>query len=333
MYLFINVTPKTITVLADVELAGYMRIYDDCPSGELLQEVFISSDGATNVEVNEKVAEIRGNKNLCIAFDNSIRLNFKGLEFTVEKRKLVEDIVFDTNTNTGINAATKNANGYFGNLQNANAWILWEDIDFGDTERLLDVTVKYGISADKTGTYVNVSLDSPDGEIIAQAPTEYQEGIGWENPKSVTVPITQTVTGVHDVYVSVDIGPYSTKVPAGNIYTLDFLAVSEKYNINYNMRSKVKEPQELEGLLTFIKDADTPDEIIFALALYNSNNELVGVDFVKQDVSDGQNTIRVSLSYLLIDESEEYNVKAYVWSGENNKPLLDSATTLDIINK
>ena len=330
---FVNVTPKTITVFADVELAGYMRIYDDCPSGELLQEIFISTDGATNVEANEKLQAVRGNKNLCLAFDNSIRINFKGLEFAVEKRKLVDDIVFDVNTNSGINGATENPNGYFGNLQAANAWILWEDVDFGDTQRLLDLTVKYGISPDKTGTYVNVSIDSPDGEIIAQAPTEYQEGIGWEKPKLVTVPITQTVTGVHDVYASVDIGPYSTRVPAGNIYKLDFSTVSEKYNINYNMRSKVTEPQEFEGLLTFIKDSDTPEEIIFMLALYNSKNELVGVDFVRQEVLDVQNTIRASLLYSLINKSGEYTLKAYVWNSENNIPLLDSSKFLGVIKK
>lgn len=88
-------------------------------------------------------------------------------------------------------------NDYLGGIHHGD-WIRYGSVDFTATAPI-DVTLNLAGLSTTTG-YVNIMLDDPvDGTQIATANAP-QSG-GWENWQQVTVPINQTLTGVHEVYL------------------------------------------------------------------------------------------------------------------------------------
>lgn len=86
---------------------------------------------------------------------------------------------------------------YLGGIHDGD-WIRYGSVDFTTTS---PTYVSFNLSGlDETNGYVNVMLDHPkEGTLIATA-TVPKTG-GWESWQKVTVPLNQSVTGIHEVYL------------------------------------------------------------------------------------------------------------------------------------
>lgn len=318
---FENKNAADIVIDAEVEIGGRMRIYNDCTSGELLfQTVIAAKDGKQTFKVGEKISELKNTQNLCIVFENSVRLTFKNFYFVSEGEiKTIDDTIFDVKNYDEINKAVDKEN-YIGSMDLAGAWVKWESVDFGTDVWPRKVSVRYGIGDGYSGSVMNIRIDSPDGEIIASVPFDYQEGINWGNPKTAETPMLKGITGIHDIYVTVDEGEYLTLWKAGNIFDIDFEPVNKKYFVSYNLSGYINDPQKILSVLTFLNDEDNPQGIVYVLAAYSKDGELIAYDFSNEKLSDGLNSFEKSLNYKT-DGKEAYTVKAFVWD-EKNTPLL-----------
>lgn len=321
---FENKNASELFVEANVEIGGRMRIYNDCASGELLfQTVVASGDGKQGFKVGEKISELKNTQNLCIVFENSVRLTFKSFYFVSDGEvKTVDDTIFDATNYDGINLAKDNGS-HFGQMDLTGAWVKWENVDFGEDIWPRVVEVSYGLGEGYSGSLLNIRTDSPDGEIIASVHLDSREGISWTNPKTANAPMLKGVTGVHDVYITVDAGEFLTKWKAGNIFGIKFDTVNKKYFISYTVDGYINDPQKISSILTFLNDDDNPDEIVFIFAAYDKNGELIAYDFSAEELYEGLNSFEKSLAYKT-GEKSAYTVRAFVWDGENTPLLKDS---------
>ena len=96
-------------------------------------------------------------------------------------------------------------------------WARYGRVDFG--EGADEVTARLASAVDSEGQ-LEVRLDAVDGPLIASVPMENTGG--WQSWESVDVPLTETVTGVHDLYLRVANEPSGQEI--GNVNWLTFSA-------------------------------------------------------------------------------------------------------------
>ena len=96
-------------------------------------------------------------------------------------------------------------------------WARYGRVDFG--EGADEVTARLASAVDSEGQ-LEVRLDAVDGPLVASVPMENTGG--WQSWESVDVPLTETVTGVHDLYLRVANEPSGQEI--GNINWLTFSA-------------------------------------------------------------------------------------------------------------
>ena len=96
---FENKVSKNVVIDANVQVGGKMRIYDNCPDGELLQEIkLLPGNGKQTFSASNAIKKLSATKDLCFAFDNDMRLEFNSFSFTAEPKlkregeKLTEQI-------------------------------------------------------------------------------------------------------------------------------------------------------------------------------------------------------------------------------------------------
>ena len=330
---FENNSAKQITVDIDARIGGKMRIYDDCPSGELLQEIILkTANGKQTFDASEKIKELKGLKNICIAFDNSVDVTLKSFSFSTDERIFnVEKTVFGADNCTELKIATNN-NSYIGKMGSTAAWIKWANVDFGQDVWPVKMTVSYGINSNYHGSVMNVHLDSPDGEIIAKANIDFQPGMDWEVPKTTVSSLLKEVTGVHDIYVTVEPGEYADNKKAGNIFSIDFEKINSKYLVTYNVTGYLKNPQVLSSVLSFLNDEDNPENITYIMAAYTSDGKLIVSDYDVETVYEGLNSFERSLEYSKLEDEGNYIIKVFVWD-ENNTPLVKENNTVGEVIK
>ena len=292
---FENKCSQQIVIDANVEIGGKMRIYDNCPDGDLLQEITLAAGNSKQTfDAGEAIKNLGATKNLCFAFDNSIRMNFNSFSFTAEPKLNIEETVFDVTNETSYGGGvTENAN-YFGGTSENTAYICWEDVAFGDTAWPMKVTLEYGVGDLNNGANANIRIDSATGPVIASIPMSYKSGITWEKPMTESSLLLQGVTGVHDMYVTVDTSDYTYGYKAGNIFSIDFEVFKEKYGSNYNVLSLNKEPKELKTMVSFLNAEDNPDAMLYSFAIYNSENQLISIDSKYETVSEGLNVFDIN---------------------------------------
>ena len=317
-----------IVVDVDAEIGGRMRVYQDCPSGELLGQFILSAgNGQQTFDVSEKISALKGTQNLCIVFENSVNLTFKNFYFVRgTTKKTIDNTVFTAENCDEFHYATDKGT-YIGNMNLTGAWVKWEDVDFGDDIWPRKMTVSYGLGSVYHGSILNVRIDSPDGEIIAKANIDLQKGINWETPKTTVSPMIKGITGIHDVYMTIDNGEYLNEWKAGNIFSVDFEPVNSKYLITYNVTGYINDPQKLSSVLTFLNDDDNPEEIVYIMAAYTSDGKLIAYDYDVKKVYEGLNSFEKSLDYNKSEGDDSYTIKVFVWD-ENNTPLVKENNTV-----
>ena len=253
-----------------------------------------------------------------------------------------DEIVLDSSNYSGKGGDTSqfSINSTSGCFQgfNKEQYVYWNNVDFGSESKLRNLTVGYGLGTTGANCYVTVRLDSASGKIIAQGIMKWISGIGWNTPKYLTVPVTEEVTGIHDIYVSVeydDAEGYRYGTRGGNIFGLDFAPVEGNYLTSYNTYGDYartsKAPVDMKTVLTFLKDETTPANVAFVTAVYNSDNVLVGVDYTDKAVTDGVNSLTSKISYSVIG-NDDYKVKGYIWDSETIKPVVEDVELAAIAN-
>ena len=96
-------------------------------------------------------------------------------------------------------------------------WARYDRVDFG--EGADEVTARLASAVDSEGQ-LEVRLDAVDGPLVASVPMKNTGG--WQSWESVDVPLTETVTGVHDLYLRVANQPSWQEI--GNVNWLTFNA-------------------------------------------------------------------------------------------------------------
>ena len=96
-------------------------------------------------------------------------------------------------------------------------WARYDRVDFGDGAD--EVSARLASNVDSAGQ-LEVRLDAVDGPLVASVPMNNTGG--WQSWESVNVPLTETVTGVHDVYLVVANEPSWQEI--GNANWLTFSA-------------------------------------------------------------------------------------------------------------
>lgn len=323
---FENKKSQKFAIDADVEIGGKMRIYNNCPDGELLREITISSGNGEQVfDAGEKIAALSATQNLCFAFDNSMKMTLKRFSFSSELKFNIEDTVFNTTNFSSCNSVKVNEDKkFFGSISYADSYICWKNVDFGESVWPMRVNLVYGVGAANNGYEVNIRIDSNNGPVVAKIPMPMKDGGGWENEMYESGIVINGVTGVHDLYVTIEDGKYKYGGKAGNIFSIDFEVVKGKYASSYNVLSYNKEPKELKAEVSFLNSEDNPDSMLYSFAIYDSNNQLVSVDSRREDVADGLNVFERTLDYALMQKPDKYTVKMYLWD-EMMKPIKKEA--------
>ncbi len=96
-------------------------------------------------------------------------------------------------------------------------WARYGRVDFGDGSD--EVSARLASAVDSEGQ-LEVRLDAVDGPLVASVPMKNTGS--WQTWESVDVPLTETVTGVHDVYLRV--ANESSGQEIGNVNWLTFSA-------------------------------------------------------------------------------------------------------------
>lgn len=312
---FGNKASKEFVIDAEVEIGGRMRIYDNCPDGELLAEIKLSEgDGERRFEAGEKIASLFATQNLCFAFDNSMKMKLKSFSFVSEQKLNIEEAVFDTTNFSSYNSVTVNSDkGFFGGISSSDSYICWENVDFGDTVWPMRVKLIYGVGTANNGYEVNIRIDSNKGQVIAKIPMPMKDGGGWEVQMEETGIVTLGVTGVHNLYATIEDSKYKYGAKAGNIFSIDFDIAKEKYASSYNMLSYNKEPKELKANVAFLGSEDNPESMLYSFAVYDSENRLVSIDSRREEASEGLNVFERTLDFGVMNKPDEYTVKVYLW--------------------
>ena len=311
---FENKNSQEIIIDAHVEIGGKMRIYDNCPDGDILQEITLAEgDGQQTFVASDAIKSLDATQNICIAFDNSVRMEFNSFAFTAEPKLNVEETVFDVSNESSYGGYVIENATFFGGTTGSSAYICWKNVDFGDTAWPMEVTLEYGVGSANNGANANIRIDSNTGPIIASIPMPMKTGGGWESPLTESSVLLQGVTGVHDMYVTIEAGDYTYGPKCGNIFSIDFEVVKEKYGSSYNVLSLNKVPKELKAMVSFVNAEDNPDSILYSFAIYNSEGELISVDSKNELVSEGLNVFERRLDYTSMIASDDYEVKVYLW--------------------
>lgn len=235
---------------------------------------------------------------------------------------------------------------FFGGFSDGVEYVRWNNVDFGEEQALRTVTFSYGTTHEYQNTVMTLRLDSPTGEVIAKAAAKYADGINWEAPVTITVPMIKGVTGQHSVYLKVEQGDYTNTAKgkdgqetlAANIFNIEFKKVEDKtYDVAYDKATYYKkdatsyEALAYDATLTFIGASDVTS-VIFAEAIYDSNNKLVDVALSNIAVEQNKlNTASLSVKHNKELPAGTYKVKSFVWNGTGFAPLNGEAVVLDTI--
>ena len=327
---FENKIAKEVVIDTNVEIGGRMRIYDNCPDGEMLQEITLLPGNVKQIfEASDAIKNLSATQNLFFAFDNDVRLEFNSFSFTAEPKLNIEETTFDTSNESSYGGGVTENEEFFGGTADGKAYICWEDVDFGETAWPMIATLTYGVGVANNGAYANIRIDSATGPVIASIPMPMKTGGGWESQMTEKSVVSEDVTGIHDMYVTVDGGEYTYGAKAGNIFSIDFDVIKEKYGISYNVLSENSIPKELNTKISFLNAEDNPASLLYAFALYDETGKLISADFKAEDVSEGLNVFERSLNYKKELEEKGYYVKYFVWN-TNYKPIISD--TLDRYN-
>ena len=311
---FENKEPLKLIIDAKVTSAGRMRIYDNCPDGELLQEIELAvGETEQTFDVSDAIKNLDATQNLCFAFDNSMEMELCNFTFTAKDKLNVEETVFDVSNETSVGGGAKENATFFGAMTSSAAYICWKDVDFGDTAWPMTVTASYGVGGANNGSDIVIKTDSVNGDVIARIPMPMKDGGGWEKPKSETAVLLKEVTGVHDMYVMLETTEYTYTAQGGNIFSIDFEPAKGKYASSYNLLSLNKVPKKLKANVSFLNDEDNPDEMMYSFAIYDSESMLISVDSKKETVTDGINVFERTLDYTSMQEPDDYTVKVFLW--------------------
>ena len=137
----------------------------------ILQEIILAAgDGKQTVDASETIKNLSATKNLCFAFDNSVKMSLRSFSFTPEPKLNIEETVFDVSNEASYGGGVLENPKFFGSTTGANAYICWKNVDFGENVWPMIATLKYGVGANENGAYTKIRIDSVTGPVIASIP-------------------------------------------------------------------------------------------------------------------------------------------------------------------
>ncbi len=304
-------------------------------AGDKMWNIPFDANGDFVSEMSESDILVSGVKDVVLS--SSVPCAVKSLNFTTPIDIDAEGTVLNTQNYTSTNLASAGVTqDRFGGFMDGTQYVEWKNVDFGTEQVLRNVTFSYGIAAQWQNGVMTLHLDSVDGPVIAKANAKYEDGIDWEAPVTITVPMIYGVTGTHSVYLTVEEGKYTRLAVEGdsiasNVFGIDFDLTEGNYHVNYdvatyyNSATGAYENLGYDAVLTFV--GGDVEEIIFAEAFY-SGNKLVDVDIKKHTVKSGEvNQISLSVKNNELPAGE-YSVKGFVWNAQTFAPI--NSQTIDL---
>ena len=266
------------------------------------------------------LADVQGIHDLYVLFESDFG-SIQSFTFMSEDSAYIENIIFSTDTYDSVKSSKVTASGgYFGGWNNNGVWVKWEDVDFGNEAKLRYVDISYGLPSNYGNSLISIRIDSPTGTIIAQAMA--RKTGGWTAFKNVEVPVTATVTGVHDIYLTVETSSYLIKGRAGNIkgfrfYPADGVIAEYSYE-GYHPTLDSKAPLSIDG--HFVLGNEFQERLFLVLAIYASDGKLINIDVDYITPEEDINISDLSIEYKE-EYGSDYTVRGFIWRSENSSPI------------
>lgn len=311
---------------ATAEKSGKFIIRNGSVSGDIIAEVPIGvmNNKNTLAYVSAKLTQagstLSGNIDLYVTFEgeegfaklNEIKFtNLSGAETTA----LNAGNIGGTNLLTIVKEGSAN---WIEKNDLVGGWAVWNAIDFGDTQKLMNVAVTYAVPAHYANSAIEVRLDAPNGKLIARGILTSTGG--WTKEGSITLPLMDAVTGVHSVYIMVTDSLEQVGLnKAGNIKQLAFTQANGNYLIN-----TINSQSSYEIVMTAVENSEA-DSVQLLTAVYDSDGKFIKLYQNTNTPESGKVTVfntTVEKSSLA-DLTGGYKIKTFVWDG-NLRPLTDN---------
>ncbi|MBO5060361.1 MAG: carbohydrate-binding protein [Clostridia bacterium] len=313
---------EKISVCANVETAGRLRIYEDCPNGRLLQEIRLEiGEGEQSFAVSSEIAAFTGNQNICIAFDNNLKMTMQSFSFI--QGDIISDgdssdavgMVFDTTNYSSKNNITV-SDEKFGGYNNGNAWTCWENVYFGEEARLRYIDITYAVGSAYGNSLINIRVDNPKGEIIAQGVARTTGS--WSNFETIRVPIIADVRGLHPVYLTVEKGDYTISAKSADIRSFT-ISGDEDIIAEYSLFGYSDLPESVKARFVY---PYSEKQLMFTLGVYDKYGNLIETDSQTLTPENELNVLDLFVDYEVLGDIE-FEIDGFVWNAESDEPAGD----------
>ncbi len=321
-----------VAEVSSYDKTGKITVRDGSADGEIVAEIDVEAYGDRTVVNSAKGAltqygkSLTGSHTLYVVFEGEKGFaSFNGLRFMSPKG--LTDLLNTTNLDEIGGGAILPGSGMIESFNIYGAYAKWEDIDFGDEEKLLQVEVYYGVGATHTGCAVEIRLDDPDGEIIGRG--RMTEAGGWSSKNTYfTANLYRGITGIHDVYVRVQDHPEMTLTRAGNIRSLQFKEVAE----GTTYLTSNQNWQNFYQSIATVTPAEGAKNIMLITAVYDDAGKLLTLKADTKDIKEAGVTAfeTITLKQDLASITTGYKVVTYLWNGETLAPINEQVLITEV---
>lgn len=268
---------------------------------------YCSSTGASNrfkAIQAEDVQHVSGIHDVYITFDSTFgRIN--SFACTPESPIAADETGLNAGNFSEKDDAVEIQAGQFLLPSGETAWIAWENVDFGDIQRLWTAMVQYDPQISNKNAVVQIRLDAPDGEIVAQ---------GFLGDGGIAqIPVTTSIQGVHTVYVTLESG-------SGHAALCEILfQPGDAPVISCTPIGDLDAPTAYQVQFVFLEQKGTRN-LFVAAALYNADGRIIGV---VADYIISANGVNVASVTVPCTEStiQAKTLKGFLWESGKNTPL------------
>ena len=223
---------------------------------------------------------------------------------------------------------------------------------YGVNTTKLDVKMNIATGAAYHNTLVQLRLDHPDGEVIAEYmyDTQNKHSAGWDVYKEAIVPVSRYISeGTHLVYITLKTNGYdqtdapyaAANNPATNFKYIQFAKNTDTFAVDtikqshhyINSTVGFADKDYMNTKVRFDSSSTTAEKVMLVAALYDANNKLVSVNTNIQDVVEGLNTVEVETKWQDAKNAGagNYTWKAFIWDGTTLSPVAGTAKELGTV--
>lgn len=313
-------------VIADVssyDKAGKITVRDGSIDGEIVAEIDVEAYGNRAEENSAKGAlteygkSLTGEHTLYVVFEGEDGFaSFRGLRFIAPKS--LTTLLDTSNIDEVGGGATLPGTGFIESFNIYGAYAVWEDIDFGDEEKLLQFELYYGVGATYAGSAAEIRIDDPEGEIVGRV--TLSEGKGWNSKETyATGNLYRGIAGIHDVYVRIQDHPDQLFTRAGNIRSLQFKEVAE----GTTYLTSNQHWQNFYQSIAAVTPAEGAKNVMLITAVYDDAGKLLTLKADTKDIKETGVTAFETITFkqTLNAITTGYKVVTYLWNGETLAPV------------